>query len=118
MFNRRFAQSLSARYYKDGSEILIPQGKNKPPRRLTPRECAKLMGFDERVRERTLWCRTHRHTDSLAMPFLHQWSKRLAARYHASSQQKLMENGSVLKLELVLKMGEVPPRRFVDEPEL
>ncbi len=40
------ARTLSARYYKDGSEILIPQ-KNKNPRRLTPRECARLMGFDD-----------------------------------------------------------------------
>ncbi|MBR8831058.1 MAG: IS1595 family transposase ISCco3 [Chroococcopsis gigantea SAG 12.99] len=40
------ARTLSARYYKDGAEILIPQaGKN--PRRLTPRECARLMGFPE-----------------------------------------------------------------------
>jgi len=41
------SRTLSARYYKDGSEILIPQGANKPPRRLSPRECARLMGFDE-----------------------------------------------------------------------
>lgn len=39
------ARTLSARYYKDGSEILIKQ-KRKGPRRLTPRECARLMGFD------------------------------------------------------------------------
>ena len=40
------ARTLSARYYKDGSEILIKQeGKN--PRRLTPRECARLQGFPE-----------------------------------------------------------------------
>ena len=39
-------RTLSARYYKDGSEILIPQdGSN--PRRLTPRECGRLMGFDD-----------------------------------------------------------------------
>lgn len=39
------ARTLSARYHKDGSEILVKQpGKN--PRRLTPRECARLMGFD------------------------------------------------------------------------
>lgn len=38
------SRTLSARYYKDGSEILVPQdGKN--PRRLTPKECARLMGF-------------------------------------------------------------------------
>ena len=39
------ARTLSARYYKDGSEILIEQD-NDLPRRLTPRECARLMGFD------------------------------------------------------------------------
>ena len=42
-------RTLSARYYKDGSEILIKQhGKN--PRKLTPRECASLMGFDEKFK--------------------------------------------------------------------
>jgi DNA (cytosine-5)-methyltransferase 1 len=40
------ARTLSARYYKDGAEILIPQ-VDKNPRRLTPRECARLMGFPE-----------------------------------------------------------------------
>jgi DNA (cytosine-5)-methyltransferase 1 len=39
-------RTLSARYYKDGSEILISQNGSKHPRRLTPRECARLMGFD------------------------------------------------------------------------
>ena len=39
------ARTLSARYYKDGSEILIRQDQANP-RRLTPRECARLMGFD------------------------------------------------------------------------
>lgn len=39
------SRTLSARYYKDGSEILIRQAR-KNPRRLTPRECARLMGFD------------------------------------------------------------------------
>ena len=39
------ARTLSARYYKDGSEILIDQGAKRNPRRLTPRECARLMGF-------------------------------------------------------------------------
>lgn len=40
------ARTLSARYYKDGSEILVSQGPGRNPRRLTPRECARLMGFD------------------------------------------------------------------------
>lgn len=41
------ARTLSARYYKDGSEILVSQGFNRNPRRLTPRECSRLMGFPE-----------------------------------------------------------------------
>lgn len=40
------SRTLSARYYKDGSEILIPQNEQNP-RRLTPRECARLMGYPE-----------------------------------------------------------------------
>jgi DNA (cytosine-5)-methyltransferase 1 len=39
------ARTLSARYYKDGSEILVDRGGRKRPRRLTPLECARLMGY-------------------------------------------------------------------------
>ncbi|MEI6286592.1 MAG: DNA (cytosine-5-)-methyltransferase [Bacillota bacterium] len=44
------ARTLSARYYKDGSEILISQGADNAPRRLTPRECARLMGYPDTYR--------------------------------------------------------------------
>ena len=43
------ARTLSARYHKDGSEILIKRGR-RTPRRLTPRECARLMGFPDTFR--------------------------------------------------------------------
>ena len=43
-------RTLSARYYKDGSEILVDRGREGNPRRLTPRECARLMGFPDRFR--------------------------------------------------------------------
>ena len=48
LFNRKsaYTNTISARYYKDGSEILIEQ-KNKNPRRLTPREAARLQGFPD-----------------------------------------------------------------------
>lgn len=50
LFNRHspYCNTISARYYKDGSEILIDQsdiGRN--PRKLTPRECARIQGFPE-----------------------------------------------------------------------
>ena len=44
--NSVYTSTISARYYKDGSEILIEQ-RNKNPRRLTPREAARLQGFPE-----------------------------------------------------------------------
>src|SRR5690606_22233138 len=44
---RGISRTLSARYYKDGSEILIPQ-KGRNTRRLTPRECARLQGFPDK----------------------------------------------------------------------
>ncbi len=41
------SRTLSARYYKDGSEVLVSRGPRARPRRLTPREAARLMGFDD-----------------------------------------------------------------------
>lgn len=43
-----YTNTISARYYKDGSEILIDQGEGRNPRKLTPRECARLQGFPEK----------------------------------------------------------------------
>ena len=42
-----YTNTISARYYKDGSEALIDQGPDSLPRKLTPRECARLQGFPE-----------------------------------------------------------------------
>ena len=44
------SRTLSARYYKDGSEILIRRGEGENPRRLTPRECARLQGYPDNYR--------------------------------------------------------------------
>ncbi len=51
MFNSQspYTSTISARYYKDGSEILIEQ-KNDNPRKLTPREAARLQGFPEKFK--------------------------------------------------------------------
>lgn len=47
---KSITRTLSARYYKDGSEILVDQGMGRNPRRLTPRECARLMGYPDTFR--------------------------------------------------------------------
>ena len=90
------SRTLSARYYKDGSEILIPQGKNKPPRRLTPRECAKLMGFDEKYETNIVVSDTqaYRQFGNAVSPPVVEAVGREISRVIAA---KLMENGSVLK---------------------
>ncbi|WP_296659867.1 DNA (cytosine-5-)-methyltransferase [Paraburkholderia sp.] len=49
-FPHSVTRTLSARYHKDGSEILVHQGEGVRPRRLTPRECARLMGFPDTFR--------------------------------------------------------------------
>jgi len=77
------SRTLSARYFKDGSEILIPQpGKN--PRRLTPRECARLMGFPEQFQIVVSDTQAYRQFgNSVAVPvvaaigdaLLHAWQK-------------------------------------------
>jgi DNA (cytosine-5)-methyltransferase 1 len=64
------SRTLSARYYKDGSEILIPQA-NKNPRRLTPRECARLMGFPETFKIVTSDTRAYKQFgNSIAVPIV------------------------------------------------
>lgn len=47
VYPNSITRTLSARYYKDGSEILVWQDGGKNPRRLTPRECARLMGYPD-----------------------------------------------------------------------
>ncbi len=42
-----YVNTISARYWKDGSEILIDQGGKRNPRTLTPLECARLQGFSD-----------------------------------------------------------------------
>jgi len=73
------SRTLSARYYKDGSEILIPQeGKN--PRRLTPRECARLQGFPDSFEIPVSDTQAYRQFgNSVAVPLMAEVAKALMA---------------------------------------
>jgi DNA (cytosine-5)-methyltransferase 1 len=90
------SRTLSARYYKDGSEILIPQGENKPPRRLTPKECARLMGFDEKYQNHIVVSDTqaYKQFGNAVVPKVVEAVGRQIVRVLA---QKLTENGCLLK---------------------
>ncbi len=72
-------RTLSARYYKDGSEILIPQGKGVNPRRLTPRECARLMGYpDEYILDAVSEVQTYKQCgNSVIVPLITAVSEQL-----------------------------------------
>ncbi|WP_330204324.1 DNA (cytosine-5-)-methyltransferase [Cyanobacterium sp. Dongsha4] len=71
------SRTLSARYYKDGSEILIPQiGKN--PRRLTPRECARLQGFPDEFKIIVSDTRAYKQFgNSVAVPIVKEIAKEM-----------------------------------------
>lgn len=90
------SRTLSARYYKDGSEILIPQGNAKPPRRLTPRECARLMGFHEKYEKNIVVSDTqaYRQFGNAVCPPVVEAVGRGISRVIA---RKLLESGCLLK---------------------
>ena len=76
-------RTLSARYHKDGSEILVNQG-NKRPRRLTPRECARLMGFPDTFRIPVSDTQAYRQFgNSVVMPVLQEVARIMAPHVQA-----------------------------------
>jgi len=73
-------RTLSARYYKDGSEILFSQGANKNPRRLTPRECARLMGFPDTFKIPVSDTQAYRlFSEAAVVPMVHAVGKLIAS---------------------------------------
>ena len=72
-----YTSTISARYYKDGSEILIKQ-KNKNPRKLTPREAARLQGFPEDFVIPVSDARAYKQFgNSVAVPVIKELAKRV-----------------------------------------
>lgn len=74
-------RTLSARYHKDGSEILVDTGGDRP-RRLTPRECARLMGFPDTFEIPVSDTQAYRQFgNSVVMPVVAFLASYLAERY-------------------------------------
>ncbi len=72
------AKTLVARYGKDGKECLIPQDDNKNPRKLTPRECARLQGFPEKfILPRSNAAAYHQFGNSVAVPVIEAITKNI-----------------------------------------
>jgi DNA (cytosine-5)-methyltransferase 1 len=73
------ANTLVARYYKDGKECLIPQTARNP-RMLTPRECARLQGFPEQFRLHPWDMQAYRQFgNSVALPVVQEIANRIRA---------------------------------------
>lgn len=92
------SRTLSARYYKDGSEILVSQGGRKRPRRLTPRECARLMGLPENFKIPVSDTQAYKQFgNSVVMPVMKEVARimaphidKLCKEKHSVAQQTLL----------------------------
>ncbi len=94
------ARTLSARSYKDGSEILISRGPRKNPRRLTPRECARLMGYDDSFKIPVSDTRAYKQFgNSVIVPLMRE-----AARFMKPYILKVREQEPSSQLPLTLQV--------------
>jgi len=75
--NSEYTSTLSARYYKDGSEVLIEQ-KNKNPRKLSPREAGRLQGFPDNFKIVVSDTQAYRQFgNSVAIPVIEELAKNI-----------------------------------------
>lgn len=94
----QYTRTLSARYYKDGSEVLIDRGKRKRPRRLTPRECARLMGFPDTFKIVVSDTQAYKQFgNSVVVPVMEAAAKIMAPRI---AELKAREEGDVIQPRL------------------
>jgi len=90
------ARTLSARYYKDGSEVLVSRGKGKNPRRLTPRECARLMGYSDTYRIPVSDTQAYRQFgNSVIVPVMQEVARIMSPHIFALQEQEITGQKSV-----------------------
>jgi site-specific DNA-cytosine methylase len=104
MFNEKseYTSTISARYYKDGSEILIEQ-KNKNPRKLTPREAARLQGFPEDFVIPVSDAQAYKQFgNSVAVPVIRELARRVVKEMEQMKQKKISYQKITLMSFLIL----------------
>ena len=83
--NSKYTSTISARYYKDGSEILIKQ-KGKNPRKLTPREAARLQGYDDNFKIPVSDNQAYKQFgNSVAVPVIKELAKKIMKSLNESN---------------------------------
>jgi DNA (cytosine-5)-methyltransferase 1 len=101
--NSPYTSTLSARYYKDGSEILIDQtALRKNPRKLTPRECARLQGFPESFITNAVsdGQAYKQFGNSVCVPVIRAVSKQILAAINTATLVKELGGGSLKKKKI------------------
>lgn len=95
------SRTLSARYYKDGSEVLIEQ-KGKNPRRLTPRECARLQGFPDDFKIPVSDTQAYRQFgNSVVVPLMADVAKLVASKVQKmDAKKRVMRNKNESKVSI------------------
>jgi len=94
---KKTACTLSARYGKDGSEILIPR-RSGNPRKLSPRECARLMGFPDQFSIPVSDTQAYRQFgNSVVVPVIY------LIGYQLFKKQKLLKNGEKITLKISIQ---------------
>lgn len=103
-----YTNTISARYYKDGSEILIDQGENRNPRKLTPRECARLQGFPEKFIIPVSDTQAYKQFgNSVAVPVIRAVAKRIIDTIANLPLQQGSFRPNILNLQPVEEIPEV-----------
>lgn len=93
------SRTLSARYYKDGAEILIPQG-NKNPRRLTPRECARLMGYPDTYQIVCSNTRAYKQFgNSVVVPVVKYIAETIVQTLYSRTENSCLQEESIYQLQ-------------------
>lgn len=91
------SRTISARYFKDGSEILIAQ-RGKNPRRLTPRECARLQGFPDDFKIPVSDTQAYKQFgNSVVVPLMENVAKLIVSRLNKLDEQVNCEEDEVWK---------------------
>ena len=99
-------RTLSARYHKDGSEILVYQGEDERPRRLTPRECARLMGFPDTFRIPVSDTQAYRQFgNSVVMPVMREVARTMMPHLDAALAKADANAGSEASPKAQAKSG-------------
>jgi len=105
------ARTLSARYYKDGSEILIRQ-KSKNPRKLTPRECARLQGYGDDFKIVVSDTQAYKQFgNSVVVPLVEEIAHCIVNTLTALDRNNM---NSVLPVSLISQCDDLPARDTVD----